>query len=113
MRRTYSSTVECIFEIVQSYAANRHNCTLWQKFVALFGSVVEKQVNTGSPVRFCLPAFPCKSPNRSNKVVGSRPDLGEELALAHLNSICENIKNVYEGGAELLITSDGAVYNGT
>ena len=47
-----------------------------------------------------------------DKVLGTLPDLGEELALMHLNGLCESIADIYEHGAELVITSDGLVYNG-
>ena len=47
-----------------------------------------------------------------DKVLGILPDLGEELALMHLNGLCESIAEIYEHGAELVITSDGLVYNG-
>ncbi len=47
-----------------------------------------------------------------DKVLGTLPDLGEELALTHLNGLCESIAEIYEHGAELVITSDGLVYNG-
>ena len=47
-----------------------------------------------------------------DKVLGTLPDLGEGIALAHLNGLCESIAEIYEHGAELVITSDGLVYNG-
>ena len=59
-----------------------------------------------------LPAFPFKSPNARNKVLGTMPDFGEELALAHLNGLCQNIGEVYAPGADVYISSDGLVYNG-
>ena len=30
----------------------------------------------------------------------------------HLNGLCESIAEIYKPGAELVITSDGLVYNG-
>lgn len=60
----------------------------------------------------CLPAFPFKSPNTQSKVLGKLPDKGEEFALAHLNGLCLAVKDIYEPGAELVIISDGLVYNG-
>jgi pyoverdine/dityrosine biosynthesis protein Dit1 len=60
----------------------------------------------------CLPAFPWKSANQVYKVLGTLPDKAEELALKRLNGICEAIGDVYKPGAELLIISDGLVYNG-
>lgn len=62
------------------------------------------------PVHFILPAFPAKSPNR-NKVLGSLPDLGEEIALTTLEDMCREIKNVYAPGAYITICSDGRIFS--
>ena len=77
-----------------------------------FLPMVEEKVRTGRSIHIVLPAFPFKSPNRQDKVLGSSPDLGEEIALAHLNGMCQRIGEYYEPGAEVYITSDGLVYNG-
>lgn len=77
-----------------------------------FFPTVLQHVKKGIAVRMVLPAFPFKSPNREGKVLGASPDLGEEIALANLQSFCDSIKGVYEHGAEIFITSDGIVYNG-
>ncbi|KAF5309310.1 hypothetical protein D9611_014401 [Ephemerocybe angulata] len=68
-------------------------------------------VKAGLPVQMSLPAFPFKSPNTQSKVFGRLPDLGEQLALAHLNGLCAAISDVYPPGGELTIVSDGLVYN--
>jgi AcrR family transcriptional regulator len=46
------------------------------------------------PIHLILPAFPAKSPNRQ-KVLGPLPDLGEEIALTFLQSLCDDIRQVY------------------
>ncbi|RAH41049.1 uncharacterized protein BO95DRAFT_468233 [Aspergillus brunneoviolaceus CBS 621.78] len=46
-----------------------------------------------------------------NKTLGVLPDLGEELALQHLNGLCLNIPQIYLLGAEVRISSDGLVHN--
>lgn len=79
---------------------------------AHFLPFIEEYVANGQPIPLILPAFPFKSPNSIDKVLGVLPDKGEELALAHLNGICETISDVYVGGAKLFIVSDGLVYNG-
>jgi pyoverdine/dityrosine biosynthesis protein Dit1 len=61
-------------------------------------------------IRFVLPAFPAKSPNPS-KTYGALPDLGEHLALCFLNHLCCSIKHIYSPGAEIIICSDGRVFN--
>jgi len=78
----------------------------------VFLPLVEEAVEKGAPIKMVLPAFPCKSTNKVEKVIGTLPDLGEELALTHLNGLCESITDIYEHGAEVVITSDGLVYNG-
>ncbi|KAK6832156.1 hypothetical protein RU639_002997 [Aspergillus parasiticus] len=77
------------------------------KFLPLIYSRVKAQ----QAIQLILPAFPFKSPNRKNKVLGSLPDKGEETALSHLNGLCAAITDIYEPGAILTIASDGLVYN--
>jgi pyoverdine/dityrosine biosynthesis protein Dit1/AcrR family transcriptional regulator len=61
------------------------------------------------PIHLILPAFPAKSPNRQ-KVLGTLPDLGEEIALTFLQSLCDDIRQVYPPGARLSICADGRVF---
>jgi pyoverdine/dityrosine biosynthesis protein Dit1 len=77
-----------------------------------FLATIYSHVKLGATIPLCLPAFPFKSPNRSSKVLGTLPDRGEALALAHLNGLCQAIGDVYPPGANLTIISDGLVYNG-
>ena len=50
--------------------------------------------------------------NKTDKVTGVLPDLGEELALSRLNQLCEDIKQVYPLGGEVHIATDGLVFDG-
>jgi hypothetical protein len=101
-----------ILKVIESYGVDyEKNGGSW-KGLESFIPTVEERVNRGEPIRMILPAFPFKSPNARDKVLGSMPDFGEELALAHLNGLCENIAQVYEPGADVYISSDGLVYNG-
>ncbi|KAH6674037.1 putative pyoverdine/dityrosine biosynthesis protein [Plectosphaerella plurivora] len=76
-----------------------------------FLSMVYKSVRAEEPVLMCLPAFPFKSPNNRDKVLGTLPDKAEEFALAHMNGLCASIGDIYKPGARLTIVSDGLVYN--
>ncbi|KAE8379187.1 putative pyoverdine/dityrosine biosynthesis protein [Aspergillus bertholletiae] len=76
-----------------------------------FLPLIYSQVKAQQEIHLILPAFPFKSPNRQNKVLGALPDKGEETALSHLNGLCAAITDVYEPGAILTIASDGLVYN--
>ena len=101
-----------ILRIIEQYGLNYERTGKWDGFET-FLPIVKGQVERKEPVRMLLPGFPFKSPNTRDKVLGVLPDLGEELALKHLDGLCEKIKAVYERGAECHITSDGLVYNGT
>jgi hypothetical protein len=101
-----------ILSLIQKYSQNvvTRDDTWLSK--AKFASIVESQIESREAVRLILPAFPSKSPNKLDKVLGPLPDMGEELALAHLNGLCHNIADIYEPGATVTILSDGLVYNG-
>jgi hypothetical protein len=102
-----------VLKIIESYGVDyEKNGGSW-KGLESFVPIVMEQVKRQEPIRMILPAFPFKSPNSRDKVVGTLPDFGEELALFHLNGLCENIAQVYEPGANVYISSDGLVYNGT
>jgi pyoverdine/dityrosine biosynthesis protein Dit1/AcrR family transcriptional regulator len=71
---------------------------------------VMRFVARDEPVHLLLPAFPAKSPNRS-KVLGSLPDMAEELALDFLEGVCREIKEFYRPGARVTVCSDGRVFS--
>ncbi|KAH7052137.1 Pyoverdine/dityrosine biosynthesis protein-domain-containing protein [Macrophomina phaseolina] len=77
----------------------------------MFVEKVLKQLQEGRAIRMILPAFPWKSINKVDKVTGVLPDLGEELALARLNQMCEDIRAVYPLGGEVHIATDGMVFD--
>ncbi|KAF4208138.1 hypothetical protein CNMCM8927_001157 [Aspergillus lentulus] len=91
-----NATAIAVLKVVESYGVNFEKTgESWQGLTSFIPTVVE-QVKKREPVRMILPAFPFKSPNARDKVLGVMPDLGEELALYHLNGLCENIGRVYE-----------------
>ncbi|KAH8807447.1 putative pyoverdine/dityrosine biosynthesis protein [Xylogone sp. PMI_703] len=99
-----------ILDIIENYGVREETsqpCMAKENFLP----VVLNRVRKEEPISLVLPAFPFKSPNRKSKVLGNLPDLGEEIALATLQNLCNNIRQVYEHGAKVIITSDGFVYN--
>lgn len=100
-----------ILDIIQRYGSNVAGGDPWAG-KAKFIPMVEAYVAKNEPVQMVLPAFPFKSPNRKDKTLGHLPDLGEEIALQHLNGLCESIAEIYQPAANIVITSDGLVYNG-
>ncbi|KKA28498.1 hypothetical protein TD95_003224 [Thielaviopsis punctulata] len=105
-----------ILDVVQRYRLARPQDDSDSSFPDIEGrlgflSLIYGKVKARAPITMCLPAFPFKSPNTQDKVLGRLPDKGEELALAHLNGLCASIGDIYEPGAQLTIISDGLVYN--
>ncbi|KAL6899929.1 Pyoverdine/dityrosine biosynthesis domain-containing protein [Trichoderma evansii] len=68
-------------------------------------------IDRNEPIELILPAFPFKSSNKSQKVLGKLPDEAERVSLLHLNGLCESIKEVTEHDCHLTIISDGISYN--
>ncbi|CAF1512347.1 unnamed protein product [Adineta ricciae] len=71
---------------------------------------IQERIQLNESIAFLLPGFPFKSPN-PNKVSGRLPDGGDVYALEYLNEFCREVSFIYEHGCELLIWSDGRVFN--
>lgn len=86
----------------------------WDMPASIIGSkeLIEGFINRNESIELVLPAFPFKSSNKSQKVLGSLPDEAERISLLHLNGLCESIKEVTETDCYLTIISDGISYNG-
>lgn len=110
-----SETSNRILDVVLEYSLNKFGSTaeLHNAGRPKFLAVISRFVRSQQKVVMCLPAFPFKSANKVEKVLGTLPDKAEELALGRLNSMCATIGQFYEPGAELTIISDGLVYNGS
>ena len=77
---------------------------------ALHLPLVERALARGEPIELILPAFPAKSPN-PQKVLGTLPDLGEELSLLSLQELCSEVRELYPPGARVVICSDGRAFS--
>lgn len=71
---------------------------------------VMSAIAANRPILFVLPAFPAKSPNPA-KVLGTLPDRAEQLSLAFLDGLCRQIQTLYSPGAQVILCSDGRVFN--
>lgn len=71
---------------------------------------VISSIENSESVTFVLPAFPGKSPNLG-KVLGTLPDMGEQLALRFLENLCNEIQEIYSPGARIILCSDGRVFS--
>ncbi|TQV94406.1 pyoverdine/dityrosine biosynthesis protein [Cordyceps javanica] len=102
-------TVDAVTGVLNSYRLAQNGDLNWENTIVR--SQLEAFVAKNEQVELVLPAFPFKSPNRRDKVLGFLPDAGEEYALKHLDGLCAAIQQVYVPGAVLTIISDGLVYN--
>jgi hypothetical protein len=103
-----------ILEIIFDYALNKFDdCRdRLEAGRTKFISVLNNFVRRDARVDMCLPAFPFKSANKVYKAFGFLPDKAEEIAMARLHDMCRRIEEIYSPGAQLVIVSDGLVYNG-
>jgi hypothetical protein len=104
-----SDTSEQIIQLLRSYSPTEGGLGLISR--PDFEQSVRKAVRDGQPLNLILPAFPFKSPNNIDKVLGLLPDLGEEIALARLEGLCADLERKF-CKTKLSIVSDGLVYNG-
>ena len=58
------------------------------------------------PLRFLLPAFPCKTANHDAKVLGPFPDFAEFLAIRTLATTVRKLQEIYPVGVIVTIMSD-------
>lgn len=100
------AVLDLLLEVRRAEAAHEHDL---ERCFSRQLAQLDVFIARDEPVLFTLPAFPCKSPNPA-KVLGHLPDLGELLALAGLQRLCERVAGVYEPGARMLVCSDGRVF---
>jgi pyoverdine/dityrosine biosynthesis protein Dit1 len=89
---------------------NHDSVVLAEFLESPLGLKLREKIARGEKLTFLLPAFPAKSSNRA-KTESAAPDLGEFLALSSLDEMCAEIGLVYSPGAEVIICSDGRVFN--
>jgi hypothetical protein len=104
---------EEIINIVERYGSHERTTTAGEWLGrSSFTPRVQIHIAASRAIPMVLPAFPMKSNNRMDKVLGALPDLGDELGLARLVNLCRDIKAVYPPGAVVVIVTDGICYNG-
>ncbi|PYH43121.1 isocyanide synthase family protein [Aspergillus saccharolyticus JOP 1030-1] len=103
--------VERISEIIASYRISGpedHYETVYRPQLL---STLRYFVSRQEAINMVVPAYPFKSPNREEKVLGPDPDVGERMSLEHFNSIGARISQIYPPGGYVTIVSDGCCYN--
>lgn len=113
-KRSPAQIADDVLSVIESYRlkASPFDPKIIPQARNTFLPLIQKAVEKQTPISLTLPAFPFKSPNTEDKVLGTLPDKAEEVALKHLQGFCDNIKDAYAPGAELTIVSDGIVYSG-
>lgn len=100
-----------ISNVIQQYTTcKKQGLAHCNQCVSKIKQKIRPLIDADAPISFILPAFPAKSSSRS-KTLSPLPDLGEALALKHLNQFCQHIVDDYSPGANLIICADGHVFN--
>lgn len=63
------------------------------------------------PIRFVMLGFPMKSSNDRDKVLGTLPDMGEQLSMDNFARFNKLVSTVYAPGVQINIISDGHVFD--
>ncbi|MEJ2404625.1 MAG: L-tyrosine/L-tryptophan isonitrile synthase family protein [Candidatus Thiodiazotropha sp.] len=109
--RSLGSTEQVIAELIGKHLVPHVN----DKFGTTGKSALQRSlarfIKADEKIQFILPGFPCKSPNKIDKTFGTLPDMGEYMALTHLDDICDEINSIYPNGCELTILSDGTTFS--
>ncbi|KAJ5613830.1 hypothetical protein N7528_007484 [Penicillium herquei] len=103
--------VDRISEIIASYRIRGSNDRYEEVYKPRLLEKLRYFVSNNEEINFVIPAYPFKSPNHEEKVLGPSPDVGERLSLEHLNSLGARITQIYPTGAQITIVSDGCCYN--
>lgn len=77
----------------------------------ILGEKLQPFINRNAPIEFVMLGFPFKSMNNRDKVLGTKPDLGEELTLRNFADFNNKIKQIYAPGVTMNIVSDGYIFN--
>lgn len=101
-----------VLQVVETYGSRYGQGDATWRGLSAYLPLVKKQIAGGKPIQLLFSGFPFKLPLASGQVLGQTPDLGEQLALEHLNGICSNIGTIYDKGAKIDICSNGLLYNG-
>ncbi|KAL0258141.1 dityrosine synthesis enzyme [Diplodia seriata] len=99
-----------IADVFDQYLRNITPHDKWNVGRSYFETCVLDFVTRRLPIKFCLPAFPCKSPS-AEKTCGTEPDRAEYLALKTLDEFTRRVGDIYSPGAIVLIVSDGHVFS--
>ncbi|KAF2137129.1 uncharacterized protein K452DRAFT_322036 [Aplosporella prunicola CBS 121167] len=112
-KRSHTQIADDVLSVIESYRlrASPFDPKIIPQTRKKFLPIIQRAVEKRQPVSLTLPAFPFKSPNTEDKVLGVLPDKAEEVSLKYLQGLCDNIKDTYAPGAELTIVSDGIVYS--
>lgn len=98
-------------DLISSYLIKTEQDKFESKGRAVLAQQLSSFIAQRAKVKFVLPGFPCKSPNTQDKSFSCYPDYGEVIAIERLQALCDDIKDLYQEGAELVIVSDGTTFS--
>lgn len=105
-QKSTSTTAEQILSLI--YAHSNSYSPEYAANAAVLRKI-QNFIDAERPVHLILPAFPAKSPNR-DKTLGALPDMADLEGLRMLNRLAQQIRELHQPGARILICSDGRVF---
>lgn len=82
-----------------------------EKGKSLLAQKMETFVGAQQPLEFVMLGLPFKSTNIRDKVLGTKPDLGEALTMKNFREFHDDIRALYPQGVHITVASDGYVFN--
>lgn len=78
---------------------------------SLLRDKIHSFVKDNQAIDFVMLGYPMKSPNSKEKVLGILPDMAEEVSFKNFTTFGNEIKSIYEPGANITLVSDGYVFS--
>lgn len=104
--------VQNILQVFDGYRMPPSAIDLYEaKGRSILADKISPYVSLGKQIPFVMLGFPFKSTNQRDKVLGVKPDMGEQLTLNNFSRFNADIKEVYAPGAKIQIVSDGFIFN--
>lgn len=106
------NTIEQVLKVFQGFRAEPTAIDQYeQKGKAILAEKMNQYIASGDPIEFRMLGFPFKSRNTRDKVIGTLPDLAEQLTLDHFVEFNKKVKQVYAPGVKMILVSDGLIFN--
>jgi len=104
--------VQQVLDIFQHYRMRPTSIDQYEQVGReVLGNKISSFISNGERIEFVMLGYPMKSPNERDKVIGSIPDLGEQLSVENFKNFSDAVSTVYPHGISINLVSDGYVFS--